>query len=457
MPIYTKKEPELIMAQEINTSPASGTRDFLPHQVRQREKIFQIIRDTFESFGFVPLQTPTFERLEILSGKYGDEGEKLIFKILKRGDKEQTGEADLALRYDLTVPALRAFADNRQQFPTIFKRYQIGQVWRADRPGKERFREFTQCDIDIYGSASATADLEILLVINQTLRTLGLGKNIDIHLNSRSFLQQMARAYDLPPSTADEIMVVLDKIDKIGLAQVAMQVSDIIQQNGLAKQCQKFLEDIASPKAKELFIARVQTNPEGKKVVEDIVWLIEQVKHLQPDTNINFDPFLVRGLSYYTGFIFEIFSPDSKSALSAGGRYDQLSAKVTGQSMPICGGSLGIERILLLLEKSGSNVEDNANTFFLTVWDAASLSETLQLANGLRMNGLKIYMSMMEKDLKNQLKFADKNKYRFCLILGPDEIKNHTLVIKDFAKQKQYILENKDYQSLAKDIINLTH
>ncbi|MBL0337989.1 MAG: histidine--tRNA ligase [Rhodospirillaceae bacterium] len=441
------------MAQEINTLPASGTRDFLPHQVRQRERVFQIVRETFESFGFVPLQTPTFERLEILSGKYGDEGEKLIFKILKRGDKEQTGEADLALRYDLTVPALRAFADNRQQLPTVFKRYQIGQVWRADRPGKERFREFTQCDIDIYGSSSATADLEILLVINQTLRRLGLEKNIKIHLNSRLFLQQMTSAYELPPSTAAEIMIVLDKIDKIGLAQVAIQVSDIIQQNGLAKQCKQFLADIAGPNAKELFIAKVQANPEGKKVIADIAWLIEQVKHLQPGANIIFDPFLVRGISYYTGFIFEIFSPDSKSALSAGGRYDHLSMNVTGQSMPICGGSLGIERILLLLEKSWTDLDNNFDTLFLTVWDADSLPATLRLASGLRANGLKIYMSTIEKDLKSQLKFADKNKYRFCLILGPDEIKNQTLVVKDFVHKKQQILENKDHQLLTNGLL----
>ncbi|HMS45538.1 MAG TPA: ATP phosphoribosyltransferase regulatory subunit, partial [Alphaproteobacteria bacterium] len=140
------------MSQDINTAPASGTRDFLPNQLRLREKVFQIVKDSFESFGFQPLQTPAFERLEVLTGKYGDEGEKLIFKILKRGEKEQSGEADLALRYDLTVPALRAFANHRQELPTIFKRYQIGQVWRADRPGKERFREFTQCDFDFLGT-----------------------------------------------------------------------------------------------------------------------------------------------------------------------------------------------------------------------------------------------------------------------------------------------------------------
>ena len=443
------------MSQDINTAPASGTRDFLPNQLRLREKVFQIVKDSFESFGFQPLQTPAFERLEVLSGKYGDEGEKLIFKILKRGEKEQSGEADLALRYDLTVPALRAFANHRQELPTIFKRYQIGQVWRADRPGKERFREFTQCDIDIYGTPAASADLEILLVINQTFRRLGLNNHLKIHVNSRLFLQEMANAYRIPTHTAAHIMVILDKADKIGMDAVAQQIVQAIDQQGVAHLCQDFLHDMTQKNAKHLVVEKVGQQENGRKIIHDIQWLIQQVQLLQPNTKIVFDPFLVRGLSYYTGFIFEVFSEENKGALSAGGRYDNLSRTLIGHDMPICGGSLGIERIILLLEKTWQNTDHQQQTFFLTVWDQNMLAVTTQFAQELRLQGLHVYLDLSAKEIKHQLKFADKNGYRFCLIIGPDEITNQQVVVKDLVNQKQEKISCKDYRQVTQHLKKL--
>ncbi|MBI3517625.1 MAG: ATP phosphoribosyltransferase regulatory subunit, partial [Proteobacteria bacterium] len=211
---------------KINLAPPSGTRDFLPAELLFRRHVLQAAQTVFERHGFLPLDTPAFERLETLTGKYGDEGEKLIFKILKRGDKAASGESDLALRYDLTVPTMRVVSHQRHALPRIFKRYQIGPVWRADRPGKGRFREFYQCDVDILGSASALADVEVLLALAGVLREVKFPEFV-IRLNSRQVLKGMLEVYDVPTDRQGAAVVALDKLDKIGVEALKGELAEV--------------------------------------------------------------------------------------------------------------------------------------------------------------------------------------------------------------------------------------
>src|SRR5947207_7885319 len=353
----------------MSTKPPGGTRDFLPQEIRRREYVVRIVRDVYEQYGFEPLETPAFENIETLLGKYGDEGNKLIFKILKRGEHEASGEADLALRYDLTVPLARVVAQYQNELPKFFKRYQIQPVWRADRPAKGRFREFFQCDIDSIGSTSPVVEVEQLAAVAEVLTTLGF-QDFKIRLNHRQELPKLLAQYFGIQSAHHqaEALITLDKLDKIGLDGVAEE----LEKRELTTRAQALqgLKDAA-------------THP----VPEEIAAMIQLCLGTPAADNILFDPFLARGLSYYTGAIMEISVPDLAGSLGGGGRYDNLVGMFLGRDVPACGFSLGLERIIVVMTERRmfpESVVKSAVDIVVTFLDDPSRTEALKLAAELR-------------------------------------------------------------------------
>jgi histidyl-tRNA synthetase len=273
--------------------PASGTRDFLPDVVTRRERAFATIREVFHRHGFDPLDTPAFERLEVLTGKYGEEGDQLIFKILRRGEHEATGEADLALRYDLTVPLARVVARYGSQLPTPFKRYHIAPVWRADRPGKGRFREFFQCDVDTVGSDSLLADASTIAVVCDALAALGLS-GFRVQLNSRQALHGLIEAYGVPADRETDTLVALDKLAKIGVDGVGAELAE----RGLPTAAiDALVTDLATDDLADRIRERLATTERGTRGLAEV----DGVLGLLPDNlPVTWEPVLARGLSYYT-------------------------------------------------------------------------------------------------------------------------------------------------------------
>jgi histidyl-tRNA synthetase len=323
----------------MNTNPARGMRDFLPDDVRRRQYVIGVIADVYQRYGFEPLETPAVENIETLMGKYGEEGDRLIFRILKRGEEGRTGEADLALRYDLTVPLARVVAQYRAQLPKFFKRYQVQPVWRADRPQKGRFREFYQCDVDAIGSTSLLIEADLLAAASEVLTRLGFD-NFRIRLNHRKTLSAVLTTAGVPSSLHGAALVALDKLDKTSAESVA---ADLIERG------------IAADAANAL-LARLSAGLTDDVALEGADDL-RQIERLCAETSaagrIQIDLSLARGLSYYTGAIFEIAVPDLAGSLGGGGRYDELIGMFLGQQVPACGISLGLERILVVMGERG--------------------------------------------------------------------------------------------------------
>lgn len=303
------------MASSKQFEPASGTRDFLAAEYEKREHAFATIRGVFARYGLQPLQTPAFERLDVLAGKYGDEGDKLIFKILRRGEHEASGEADLALRYDLTVPLARAVAAYGSQLPTPYKRYTIAPVWRADRPGKGRFREFVQCDLDIVGSSSPLCDAEIVLALHDALDSLGVPE-FRFLLNSRQVLFGLLEAYDVPAELGSGVLITLDKLDKLSPEAV---VAELVAGRGLAADvAQGLVDDLTAPDAAERIREGLKASETGQTGLAEVDRLLALTKDTIPAARIAFTPNLVRGLDYYTGIIFEVVAPGVPGSIASG-------------------------------------------------------------------------------------------------------------------------------------------
>jgi histidyl-tRNA synthetase len=325
--------------------PPSGTRDFLAADVERREHAFAVIKSVFASYGFEPLQTPAFERLDVLLGKYGDEGDKLIFKILRRGEHEATGEADLALRYDMTVPLARVAAAYGSQLPTPYKRYAMGPVWRADRPGKDRYREFAQCDLDTLGSTSLLADAEVLAAHHDAVAALGL-TDFTILLNSRHVLAGLLEAFSIPAEIGSGVLVSLDKLDKLDPGDVANELTG----RGLAAgQASELVATLTAADAVDQVRKALTQTSAGIAGLDEVDILLSHMSGQIPATRIAFTPRLVRGLSYYTGPIWEVAASGVAGSLGGGGRYDHLIEQLGGPDVPAVGSSLGIERLLALL------------------------------------------------------------------------------------------------------------
>jgi histidyl-tRNA synthetase len=358
------------------TSPPKGSRDFLPRDVRQRDYVTRIIRDVFQSRGFEPLETPAFERLETLLGKYGEEGDQLLFKILLRGEplvhgirgaaalltqpgavvQGRSGEtapsaepllADLGLRYDLTVPLARVYAANQGKLPAVFKRYQIQPVWRADTPGRGRFREFYQCDVDVVGSTSNAVEAEVAGAAALCLKRLGF-KDFKLRVNHRALLRAIVEHAGIPAALEGEAIVAVDKLDKIGPDGVAAELAT----RGVAPPAAARLLAIMAEAGSLADVRRAMAGHEaGERAIAEIERVLDFAAVTAAGEHLVFDVTLARGLGYYTGCIFEIAVSDLAGSLGGGGRYDGLIGMFLGKDVPACGFSLGLERILVVMEE----------------------------------------------------------------------------------------------------------
>lgn len=338
--------------------PVKGMNEFLPNEMRLREYVIREIKDTYSKFGFNIIETPCMEHIENLCSKQGGDNEKLIFKILKRGEKLDTTHietendlVDMGMRYDLTVPLSRYYANNMAKLPSPFKALQIGNVWRAERPQKGRFRQFMQCDIDILGEKSNLAEIELIQATTTLLTKIGFS-DFKVRINDRRILKQMALYCGLPEEKSDAIFIILDKMDKIGKSGVYQELLDAgYEQESIEKYMQLFKEESFIGNAKSYFesIGIDCIEADVLENIDQIIDTTEATSHQQFD--ITFDPTLVRGMSYYTGTIFEIEMVELASSVAGGGRYDKMIEKFTNMSVPACGFSIGFERIITILKE----------------------------------------------------------------------------------------------------------
>lgn len=426
----------------IDANPPSGTRDFLPEEVSRRERAFATIRSSFQSHGFEPLDTPAFERLDVLTGKYGEEGDQLIFKILRRGEHEATGDADLALRYDLTVPLARVVARYGSQLPTPFKRYHIAPVWRADRPGKGRYREFFQCDVDTVGSDSLVADAATIAAVAEVLDRLGLS-GFRVQLNSRKALAGLIEGYGVPAALESTTLTALDKLDKIGADGVA---GELTERDVPADAIAALVADLGSADLAGAVSDRIARSERGAAGLAEVERVLDLVGKL-PGGQIAFAPAMARGLSYYTGPVFEVVHDGLDATIAAGGRYDGLVGMFQSQDVPATGGSLGIERILLLLERAEAAADARLGPEVLvTVMDDRGAADAMALAGRLRGQGyiVDLYSGGGRLKLGKQLKYADRRACRVALIRGEDERADATVTVKDLGSGDQTTVAEAD-------------
>ena len=415
------------------TEPARGMRDFLPEDVRRREHVIAVIKRVYERYGFEPLETPAVENLETLLGKYGDEGNQLIYKILKRGDGEATGEADLALRYDLTVPLARVVAHHQAKLPRLFKRYQIQPVWRADRPARGRFREFYQCDVDALGSISPVVEAELCAAVADAMVELGFNE-FSIRLNHRQLLTSMLNASGLPEPLHGAALVALDKEDKIGVDGVRQELT----QRGVAPEsARELFTSISALRNRE---ALSGLDEAGVAALANLDAIEAMAQGTQAETRLRRDPSLARGLSYYTGAIMEVNVADLAGSLGGGGRYDNLVGMFSGQQIPACGFSLGLERILVVMTERGMFPPSLATTpadVMVAVFDAAGLPHAMRVAGQLRTAGLRVLVYPDADKIGKQIKYADGRGIPFVALLGADEIAKGEVTVKNLAAQSQ--------------------
>jgi histidyl-tRNA synthetase len=425
------------------TQPARGMRDFLPEDVRRREYVVGVIQGVYDRYGFEPLETPAVENIDTLLGKYGEEGNKLIFKILKRGEHEASGQADLALRYDLTVPFARVVAEHQARLPKVFKRYQIQPVWRADRPARGRFREFYQCDIDSIGSVSPTVEAEQIAAVSEVLKTLGF-QDFFIRVNHRGVLSSMLRLAGIPEKQHADVLIALDKRDKIGDEGVKIELA----QRGLDPDTIDRLFMFTSPAAgtptpiEELdaLEAKLGVDAEAATAFGNLRKVFELSASAGAE-RLRFDRSLARGLSYYTGAIMEINVADLAGSLGGGGRYDNLIGMFLGSDIPACGFSLGLERILVVMQERGMfppEVENaSVDLLVVSLADAAQEAALSAAASG-RRQGLRVdlYPDAARK-LDKVFRYAEQRRAKFLGIVGEDEMANGTVSVRDLATRKQ--------------------
>lgn len=396
----------------LNKKPVTGMKDILPEEMKLRDYVISVIKDTYGKFGFTPMETPCMEDIANLSSKQGGENEKLIFKVLKRGEKlnleAAQSEADLVdfgMRYDLTVPLVRFYANHLSELPSPFKALQIGNVWRADRPQKGRYRQFMQCDIDILGEASNLAEIELILATTTTLGKLGF-KNFQIRINDRRILKAMAAYSGFNEDDYDSIFIILDKMDKIGLEGVERELLEAgYDQTGVEKYLELFKGMNDTPDSLS-FIEEKMADFLEEDVRKSFREIIESVKATKGDYfELVFDPTLVRGMSYYTGTIFEIAMPELGISCGGGGRYDKMVGRFTGKDTPACGFSIGFERIILILMENGFQIpNENKKTAYLIEKgvEGEKLCEVIARAQEERKDGTQVLVARMNKNKKFQ-------------------------------------------------------
>ena len=409
-------------------------RDFLPEDIRRREYVIGVIKRVYERYGFEPLETPAVENIDTLMGKYGEEGNQLIFKILKRGEHEATGQADLALRYDLTVPLARVIAHHQSDLPRLFKRYQIQPVWRADRPARGRFREFYQCDVDALGSTSPVVEAELCAAVSDALTELGF-TDFKIRLNHRQLLTSLLNRAGIPGELHGSALVALDKLDKVGVDGVAAEFGT----RGIPAQAGTLIETIRSFQAKPSGMVGAFDEP-GEQAWRNVAQIMYLTVGTSAANRIELDLSLARGLSYYTGAIMEINVADLAGSLGGGGRYDNLVGMFLGQDIPACGFSLGLERILVVMGERGMFPPSLATTpadVMMAVFDPKDLDAALRVAGLFRRAGLRVLTYPEPDKIGKQIKYADSRGIPYVAILGGDEITAGTVTVKNLAGKAQ--------------------
>jgi len=432
-------------------------RDFLPEDVARRQHVVSVIRNVYEAYGFVPIETPAVENLSTLLGKYGEEGDQLIFRILHRRDalkralaREHPGEldlGDLALRYDLTVPLARVIAEHRE-LPRYFKRYQVQPVWRADRPGRGRFREFFQCDVDIMGTSSLVAEAEVCGAVAEVLGKLGF-REFTLRLNHRGLLRSLVQTTGIPIELEGVALVAIDKLDKIGREGVAAELrqrgvpeAGIV---GISPIFDAVADDQAHVRERVRVLLQQGSASAGLAALEELERL-ESLLCATPAVNrVRFDPTLARGLGYYTGPIFEVSVPDLAGSLGGGGRYDGLIGMFGKHMIPAVGFSLGLERILVVMEERGMFPPLSTGPDMLLCWigSQALLERVLEVASILRgqllgARRLRVEVFPEPAKLGKQLEYAaNHTKTAFTGIVGEDELGAGHVVVRNLASSEQ--------------------
>ncbi|MCP1110141.1 histidine--tRNA ligase [Ohessyouella blattaphilus] len=405
----------------LKKKPVTGMKDIMPREMEIRDYLIGEIKETYRSYGFLSMETPCVEHIENLTSKQGGDNEKLIFKILKRGEKLKLDSAkseedlvDGGLRYDLTLPLARYFANHMNDLPSPFKAMQIGSVWRADRPQKGRFRQFTQCDIDILGDDSPLSEIELILATTTMLGKIGF-KNFTVCINDRNFLKAMASYSGFKDKDFDQVCIILDKIEKIGEEKVALELQEL----GYTKENTDTYLSLFAEVTKDVdgirFLKDKLSGHLDGKVADNLEFVISSVMAAkEADFQIRFDPSMVRGQSYYTGTIFEVLMEDFGGSVAGGGRYDKMIGKFTGQDTPACGFSIGFERIvMILLEQDYQLPTKKESVAYLLDKNLPKegMLKVLEVAKKERELGKRVLLSAMKKNKKFQKEQLEAEGY----------------------------------------------
>ena len=399
----------------------TGMKDILPEEMFIRDYLINIIKKTYGSFGFTSIETPAMEHIENLLSKQGGDNEKLIFKILKRGEKlklenikDENDLVDAGLRYDLTLPLARYYSNNQANLPNPFKALQIGNVYRADRPQKGRFRQFTQCDIDIIGEASNLAEIELILATTKALSEIAKGKQFTVRINDRRILMAMALYAGYDEDNIGNVFIILDKMDKIGMDGVKKELTELDGE----EKCSKYLSLFEGLKDNTDAVLSLKDKLKGfieDGVLESLCEIMDTVLEVNTnDFSLVFDPTLVRGMGYYTGTIFEVGMEGFSGSVAGGGRYDKMIGRFTGNDTPACGFSIGFERIITILLDAGFKIPDESRKIAFLYEkniDGNVLKDILKEASSLREAGNIVLVSKMNKNKKFQKEGLEKQGY----------------------------------------------
>ncbi|TDI81393.1 MAG: histidine--tRNA ligase [Caldithrix sp.] len=445
----------------IKPSLPKGTRDFLPQQMVQRQYVIDTVKTVFERYGYEPLETPSIEKLEVLSGKYGEEGDKLLFKVLRRGTgledlqygstefivKKYSQLVEEALRYDLTVPLSRVVAMHQDKISLPFKRYQIQPVWRAERPQRGRYREFYQCDVDTVGTESMLADAEVIAIVNDVLETLGFEQFI-IRINNRKILDGILAHAGIDPKKGPAALIAIDKLDKIGIDGVRSELGKRAIPEDSIKRILRVLEISGAPKEvlSELS-STINKNAVLDEGIDELQQIINYLSDLgTPPKRCKIDLYLARGLGYYTGPIYETVVEEPKiGSLSGGGRYDNLIGMFLGKEIPATGTSFGIERIIdVMSELEMFPTSATKTAVLVTLFDQSTLSASLSFTQELRKIGINAENFLNLAKFKKQLSYANRKEIPFVAIIGPDELAENRVTIKNMRTGEQKTFDRRE-------------
>ena len=418
----------------LKKKPVTGMKDMLPREMEIRDYLIGLIKETYKTYGFCSIETPCVEHIENLCSKQGGDNEKLIFKILKRGEKlkidtakEENDLVDGGLRYDLTVPLARYYANHSNELPAPFKALQIGNVWRADRPQKGRFRQFMQCDIDILGEPGNLAEIELILATTAMLGKLSF-QNFTVCINDRNILKAMAAYSGFREDDYDEVFIILDKMDKIGAEGVAKELEEMGYVKENVETYLQLFKDVAPDVTGIRFLKEKLGDCLSEETADSMEMIISSVETaIECEFNIKFDPTLVRGQSYYTGTIFEVTMDDFGGSVAGGGRYDKMIGKFTGQDTPACGFSIGFERIVMLLLENGyevPTVKEKKAYLLEKKMTKEGLLKVMSLAKADRQAGKQVLIVNMKKNKKFQKEQLTEDGYTEIVDCYADSVEN---------------------------------